>query len=144
MRALTIDDLRKKHGESYTLMKMMNGMRYAYAMATAGSRIDVMRERALQMEVEVHGIEHELSLLDAWIKVDRSMQPLKEQWADGIACGATSAAWMLLVYKIVRRPGAGSLEHAKYRRVAETLGSRHSEDGGESTEQLESAGALQA
>merc|ERR1711871_1650512 len=47
---LTIDDLRKKHGESYTLMKMMNGMRYAYAMATAGSRIDVMRERALQME----------------------------------------------------------------------------------------------
>ena len=54
---------------------MMNGMRYAYAMATAGSRIDVMRERALQMEVELHGIEHELSLLDAWCKVDRSMQP---------------------------------------------------------------------
>ena len=77
-------------------------------------------------------------------KVDRSMQPLKEQWADGIACGATSAAWMLLVYKIVRRPGQDLWNMQNIGEVAEILGSRDSDDGGESTEQLESAGALQA
>ena len=69
---------------------------------------------------------------------------MKEQWADGIACGATSAAWMLLVYKIVRRPGQDLWNMQNIGEVAEILDLETAKMVAKNIEQLESAGALQA
>lgn len=93
----TVDDLlRSANGKRNILVRLFNGCRYVWTNVFAFRRIKIMQKR----------IEKADALLKAQSFVDADAQDqfdiinsffadYLEQWADGVVCGATSAAFMV-------------------------------------------------
>ena len=101
----TLQQLNHVHGSPWFPTRLMNSLGYLYAVKQAQSRIVIMRERSKNAP-RLLGIEQYKDTVNdtatsVYIKLDNYRSEYDQQWADGIMCSSTSAAFMLLVMKLV-------------------------------------------
>jgi hypothetical protein len=122
--------------ESFAQTQLLNGMRYALTMLLAPLRIHRMRRRIQHIQTcfglasddgdeesdeSPHVNLRPLSAAQMYEAIDNAMPEYEQQWADGIVAGATSAAYMLLIMKLVTAPGQEEWSTARVAEVAMIL-----------------------
>lgn len=100
---LTMEDLIRRHGSPSLPRRLYNSIFYVISIARASQRIFAMEARVAGAADALGLDDEELSVQDMMKRISNYMPEYKQQWSDGIMCGSTSAAWMLLVMKLVCR-----------------------------------------
>jgi hypothetical protein len=92
-------------GSPWLPRRVFNSMRYLYAIAGAEARIAEMKARADSAPGLLRGDDGDDSddVCAMYRRIVAFRPEYNQQWADGVMCGSTSAAWMLLVMKLVVR-----------------------------------------
>ena len=136
----TMEQLQQVHGAPWFPIRLFNSLGYLYAVRQASTRIDAMQRRANDaprlLGVAEYKNEEKDTAMSVYVKLAAYRSEYDQQWADGIMCGSTSAAWMLMVMKLVCR----SDEMWSTARVSEIADALVSDPNGE--EQVESADAV--
>ena len=132
---LTMEQLCEAAGGSPLLpVRLLNSIKYIYTIATAGSRISTMKERCAAAPSMLQCKDGDADILSMYDRIAAFIPTYNQQWADGVMCGSTSAAWMLLVMKLVIRD---QTEMWSTHRVSEIAAALASAPDGES--EVESA-----
>ena len=97
-------ELIRIHGTSNPILKLFNGLRYFSTMLFAPGRISRMQSRVSSAEalLETKVVKNE-SCQQRYQRIDAYLPELNKNWADGVACGATSATWMLVAMKLLAK-----------------------------------------
>ena len=136
----TMSQLNAIHGTPWLPIRVLNSLGYLYAVKQAQSRIGIMRARAEQaprlLGIEKYKDPSKDTATSVYLKLQEYRSEYNQQWADGIMCSSTSAAFMLLVMKLV----CTSDEMWSTTRVSEIASALVSDPNGE--EQVESADAV--
>eukprot|EP00946_MAST-07B_sp_MAST-7B-sp1_P004674 g4674.t1 len=126
---LTMEQLCEAAGGSPWLpRRVFNSMQYLYTIANAESRIEKMRARLTTAPMILHGDgdSDDNDVRAMYERISAFRPDYNQQWADGVMCGSTSAAWMLLVMKLVVRDRS---EMWSTERVSEIAGALASAPG---------------
>ena len=99
----------------------MNGMRYLKTMLLAHTRIPDMEARIANAKHYFAPMDSQTSL-ELYETISSHMEEYDLQWRDGVICGASSAAFMLGVMKLLAEPGTDTWSNQVVGECAVLLG----------------------